>query len=64
MKDRFGDENRRFQWINDKGAKIASLYGFDQVRKHSRKFLGVHLFTPTNNFPPSDSRLVRTSHQT
>ncbi|KAH7050412.1 histidyl-tRNA synthetase [Linnemannia elongata] len=31
MKDRFGDENRRFQWINDKGAKIASLYGFDQV---------------------------------
>ncbi|KAF9084475.1 hypothetical protein BGX29_010149 [Mortierella sp. GBA35] len=31
MKDRFGDENRRFQWINDKGAKIASLYGFDQI---------------------------------
>ncbi|KAF9152352.1 hypothetical protein BG015_005402 [Linnemannia schmuckeri] len=31
MKDRFGDENRRFQWINDKGAKIASLYGFDQA---------------------------------
>ncbi|KAG0373134.1 hypothetical protein BGX24_012098 [Mortierella sp. AD032] len=31
MKDRFGEENRRFQWINDKGAKIASLYGFDQI---------------------------------
>ncbi|KAG0285011.1 hypothetical protein BGZ96_010670 [Linnemannia gamsii] len=31
MKDRFGDENKRFQWINDKGAKIASLYGFDQI---------------------------------
>ncbi|KAG0310308.1 hypothetical protein BGZ97_012655 [Linnemannia gamsii] len=31
MKDRFGEENRRFQWINDKGAKIAGLYGFDQI---------------------------------
>ncbi|KAF9931811.1 hypothetical protein FBU30_009507 [Linnemannia zychae] len=31
MKDRFGAENRRFQWINEQGAKAASLYGFDQV---------------------------------
>ncbi|KAF9909626.1 hypothetical protein EC991_008284 [Linnemannia zychae] len=31
MKDRFGEDNRRFQWINDKGSKIARLYGFDQV---------------------------------
>ncbi|KAG0273092.1 hypothetical protein BGZ95_011110 [Linnemannia exigua] len=31
MKDRFGEENRRFQWINDKGSKIASRYGFDQI---------------------------------
>ncbi|KAF9426022.1 hypothetical protein BGZ94_007009 [Podila epigama] len=31
MKDRFGDENRRFQWIIEKGSRLASLYGFDQV---------------------------------
>jgi hypothetical protein len=37
MKDRFGEENRRFQWINDKGAKIAGLYGFDQVSTKQQK---------------------------
>ncbi|KAG0011194.1 hypothetical protein BGZ80_000867, partial [Entomortierella chlamydospora] len=31
MKDRFGDENRRFQWITEKGARLASLYGFEQI---------------------------------
>ncbi|KAF9897031.1 hypothetical protein BX616_006311, partial [Lobosporangium transversale] len=31
MKDRFGDENRRFQWITDNGARLASLYGFEQI---------------------------------
>ncbi|KFH63549.1 histidyl-tRNA synthetase, partial [Podila verticillata NRRL 6337] len=31
MKDRFGEENRRFQWIVEKGGKLATLYGFDQV---------------------------------
>ncbi|KAG0253001.1 hypothetical protein BG011_006606 [Mortierella polycephala] len=31
MKDRFGSENARFNWITEKGAKLASLYGFDQI---------------------------------
>ncbi|KAF9186598.1 hypothetical protein BGZ51_001853 [Haplosporangium sp. Z 767] len=31
MKDRFGSENVRFNWITEKGAKFASLYGFDQI---------------------------------
>lgn len=31
MKDRFGEENRRLQWIVEKGGKLATLYGFDQV---------------------------------
>ncbi|KAF9436478.1 hypothetical protein BGZ76_003805 [Entomortierella beljakovae] len=31
MKDRFGDENKRFQWITQKGAKLAGLYGFEQI---------------------------------
>ncbi|KAI1320803.1 hypothetical protein EDD11_009760 [Mortierella claussenii] len=31
MKDRFGEENRRFQWITEKGARLASLYGFEQI---------------------------------
>lgn len=57
MKDRFGDENRRFQWINDKGAKIASLYGFDQVSKH-RKLLESFAASTTN---PSDNRLSRST---
>lgn len=32
MKDRFGEENRRFKWIVDKGAHLSNLYGFEQVR--------------------------------
>ncbi|KAF8929394.1 histidyl-tRNA synthetase [Dissophora ornata] len=31
MKDRFGDENRRFQWITEKGVRLANLYGFEQI---------------------------------
>ncbi|KAG0239762.1 hypothetical protein BGW41_007477 [Actinomortierella wolfii] len=31
MKDRFGEENLRFQWITGKGAKLAGLYGFEQI---------------------------------
>ncbi|KAG0205268.1 hypothetical protein BGX28_003070 [Mortierella sp. GBA30] len=31
MKDRFGTDNARFNWITEKGAKLASLYGFDQI---------------------------------
>jgi hypothetical protein len=31
MKDRFGEENRRFKWITDKGANLSNLYGFEQV---------------------------------
>ncbi|KAG0369420.1 hypothetical protein BGZ54_010006 [Gamsiella multidivaricata] len=42
MKDRFGDDIRRFQWINEKGARLASLYGFDQITtpilEHSNVF--------------------------
>lgn len=37
MKDRFGEENRRFQWIAEKGGKLASLYGFDQVLQQQEK---------------------------
>ncbi|KAG0050867.1 hypothetical protein BGZ83_004341 [Gryganskiella cystojenkinii] len=31
MKDRFGEENRRFRWIVDKGASLSNLYGFEQI---------------------------------
>ncbi|KAF9160772.1 hypothetical protein DFQ26_005185 [Actinomortierella ambigua] len=31
MKDRFGEENRRFQQIAETGAKLASLYGFEHI---------------------------------
>lgn len=39
MKDRFGEENRRFQWIVEKGGKLATLYGFDQVLQ-KKKYSG------------------------
>ncbi|GJJ78822.1 histidyl-tRNA synthetase [Entomortierella parvispora] len=31
MKDRFGEENRRFKWIVDRGAHLSNLYGFEQI---------------------------------
>ncbi|KAF9973295.1 hypothetical protein BGZ73_003466 [Actinomortierella ambigua] len=31
MKDRFGEENRRFQEITGTGAKLAALYGFEHI---------------------------------
>jgi len=40
MKDRFGEENRRFKWIVDKGAHLSSLYGFEQVRVETAVELG------------------------
>ncbi|KAG0239813.1 hypothetical protein BGX31_002473 [Mortierella sp. GBA43] len=31
MKDRLGEENRRFRWIVGQGTKVATLYGFEQI---------------------------------
>ncbi|KAG0299752.1 hypothetical protein BGZ98_009795 [Dissophora globulifera] len=31
MKDRFGDESQRFQLITEKGVRVASLYGYEQI---------------------------------
>ncbi|KAG0006990.1 hypothetical protein BGZ65_000380 [Modicella reniformis] len=31
MKDRLGEESRRFQWIIEQGTKLASLYGLEQI---------------------------------